>query len=120
MKMATTKRRYSKEEFARRGDEIYETKVRPQLKPEDKGKFAAIDIETGVFAIDEDELKACDKLNARIPGAQTWMVRIGSRYVHRFGGREKRAARWGCVGKALAAVCWPMAVSAYSTSMSGK
>jgi hypothetical protein len=88
--MASTKRRYSKEEFARRGDEVYETQVRPHLKAEDEGKFAAIDIETGIYEIDEDELAVCDKLNARRPDAQIWLVRIGSRYVHRFGGREKR------------------------------
>jgi hypothetical protein len=89
--MATTKRRYSKEEFARRGDAIYETQVRPHLTGEDDGKFAAIDIETGEYAIDEDELSACDMLHACIPRAQIWIVRISSRYVHRFGGREKRA-----------------------------
>jgi hypothetical protein len=88
--MASTKRRYGKEEFARRGDEIYEARVRPLLKAEDEGKFVAIDIDTGTFEIDGDELEACDKLNARIPDAQIWLVRIGSRYVHRFGGREKR------------------------------
>ena len=90
--MATTKRRYSKEEFARRGDAIYESEVRPKLKPADEGKFVAIDIETGAYKIDDDEMKAGDRLLARIPEAQIWMVRIGSRYVHRFGGRERRQA----------------------------
>jgi hypothetical protein len=88
--MTTTKRRYSKEEFARRGDAIYENDVRPQLKADDEGKFAAIDIESGMYAIDADELKACDKLRARIPDAQVWMVRVGYRSVHRFGGRNER------------------------------
>ncbi len=88
--MASTKRRYSKDEFARRGDEIYETQVRPHLKTEDEGKFAAIDIESGAHEIDENELEACDRLNARIPDAQIWLVRVGSRYLHRFGGREER------------------------------
>lgn len=88
--MATTKRRYSKEEFARRGDAIYEKQVRPQLKPDDEGKFAAIDIESEEFAMDADELKACHKLRKRIPDAQIWMVRVGYRYVHRFGGRDER------------------------------
>lgn len=90
--MGAVKRRYSKEEFARRGDAMYEENVRPNLKPKDEGKFAAIDIETGAYEIDADELKACDKLNARVPDAQTWLVRIGSRYVHRFGGRDQRSA----------------------------
>ena len=44
--MGSVKRRYGKEEFARRGDGIYETDVRPQLKSEDEGKFAAIDIDS--------------------------------------------------------------------------
>jgi hypothetical protein len=90
--MGTTKRRYSKEEFARRGDAIYENEVRTQLKPDDEGKFVAIDIETRAFEIDEDEMAAGDRLLARIPEAQIWMVRVGSRYVHRFGCRERREA----------------------------
>jgi hypothetical protein len=88
--MPTTKRRYSKDEFARRGDAIYEKEIRPQLKASDEGKFAAIDIETGEFAIDADELKAGNKLLKRIRDAQMWMVRVGSRTVHRIGGRVRR------------------------------
>lgn len=88
--MASTKRRYSKEEFARRGDAIYEKDVSPRLQSDDEGKFAAIDIESAAFEVDADELTACDKLSARIPDAQIWLVRIGSRFVHRFGGRDIR------------------------------
>jgi hypothetical protein len=90
--MGETKRRYSKEEFARRGDAIYEKGLRPQLKPGDEDKFAAIDIESGAYVIDADELKACRKLRKRIPDAQIWMVRVGHPYVHRIGGRERQEA----------------------------
>ena len=41
--------RYSKEEFARRGDAIYESELRPVLEKGDEGKFVAIDIETGAY-----------------------------------------------------------------------
>jgi hypothetical protein len=78
--------RYSKEEFARRGDAIYEAKVRPILKKKDDGKFAAIDIETGEYEIAAKELTACDRLEARLPDAQIWLMRIGSRYLCHFGG----------------------------------
>jgi hypothetical protein len=88
--MASSKRRYDKEEFARLGDATYEMQVRPHLTTEDEGKFAAVDIESGAYAIDEDELEPCDKLSARVPDAQIWLVRVGSRYLHRFGGREAR------------------------------
>jgi len=88
--MGAVNRRYPKDEFARRGDEIYERVVKPHLKPSDNGKFVAIDIETEDFELDDDELVACDRLRTRIPNAQTWMVRVGSRYVHRFGGASLR------------------------------
>jgi hypothetical protein len=87
--MAATQRRYDKEEFARHGDAIYERRVRPQLKAGEEGGFAAIDIESGEFGLDADELKAGDKLRKRIPDAQIWMVRVGYRSVHRIGGRER-------------------------------
>lgn len=82
--------RYSKEEFARRGDEIYESQVRQQVEADNHGKIVAIDIETGDFEVDCSEIAACDRLEARRPDAQIWIVRIGSRHVRRFGGRTRR------------------------------
>jgi len=76
----------------RRGDEIYESQVRPQVETGNHGKIVAIDIETEAFQIDASEIAACDRLEARHPDAQIWMVRIGSRHVRRFGGRTRRTA----------------------------
>ena len=84
------KPRYSKEEFASRGDAIYDREVRPHLTVDDAHKFVAIDVESGAYEIGEDELTACDQLRSRLPQAQVWLVRAGSRYLHRFGGREMR------------------------------
>lgn len=83
--MASTQPRYSKEEFARRGDEIYEHDVRPHLKAAQEGQFVALDIETRAYEVDADELAASDRLMARIPNAQIWLRRVGSRYARRFG-----------------------------------
>jgi hypothetical protein len=47
--MVVRQPRYSKEEFARRGDEIYETQVRSQVEEGNHGKIVAIDIETGAL-----------------------------------------------------------------------
>lgn len=88
--MATTKRRYSKEEFAKCGDAIYERAILPKLTAKDVGKFLAIDIETGEHEIAADEMKAGDKLLARLPDAQIWMVRIGYAAPLSFGGRQVR------------------------------
>jgi len=73
---------YSKEEFACRGDDLYERNVRPQIKQSDDRKFVVIDIDTGDFEIDADELVAGDRL--RKSGAQMWVTRVGSRYARRF------------------------------------
>jgi hypothetical protein len=89
--MAHVHRRYTKEEIARRGDEILERDVQPRLKPEDNGKFVAIDIETGDYEMSSDELTACDRLRERVPQAQTWLVKVGSRSVHRYGGHGIRS-----------------------------
>ncbi len=88
--MRSVKRRYSKEEFARRGDAIYEKEILPKLTAKDVGKFLAIDIETGEYEIASDEMKAGDKLLARLPEAQIWMVRIGYAAPLSFGGRQLR------------------------------
>ena len=79
---------YSKEEFARRGDEIYESQIRPQVEANNHGKIVAIDIETGAFEIADDTLTASKKLLEKCPDAQTWVVRIGHRAVHRFGAKS--------------------------------
>jgi hypothetical protein len=78
--------RHSKEEFARRGDAIYEGELAPHLRPDDRGKLVAIDIETGDYEVDTDELAASDRLFERHPEAQVWLRRVGSRYVDRIGG----------------------------------
>jgi hypothetical protein len=87
-----TQPRYSKEEFARRGDEIYERQIGPAVEEGNEGKFVAIDIETGAFEVDVDELAASDRLLARNSEAQVWLRRIGSRHVRRFGPRQRRVA----------------------------
>jgi hypothetical protein len=85
----TPQPRYSKEEFARRGDEIYEREIRPRVKTRDEGKFVVIDIDTGAYEIDKNELAASDRLLARQSDAQLWVRRVGSRYARRFGSRER-------------------------------
>ncbi len=81
--------RYSKEEFARRGDEIYERDIVSHLGPDDEGKFVVIDIETGAYEVVRDEIVASDRLFARRPDAQVWLRRVGSRYARRFGRRRR-------------------------------
>jgi hypothetical protein len=80
--------RYSKEEFARRGDEIYQSQIRSQVEEGNSGKIVAIDIETGAFELADDIVTASDRLLMRIPDAQTWFIRIGHQAVYHFGSRS--------------------------------
>lgn len=59
--------RYSAEETARRGDEIYERHISSRVRPDDEGKFGVIDIETSAYEVDWDEVAASDRLLTRYP-----------------------------------------------------
>ena len=87
--MGARQPRYSKEEFARRGQTIYEQRVRSQVEEGNSGRIVAIDIETGEFALGDDTLAASERLLARHPDAQPWLVRIGHQAVHRLGGSHR-------------------------------
>jgi hypothetical protein len=90
--MTVRQPRYSKEEFARRGNEIYQSQVRSQVEEGNRGKIVAIDIETGAFEVADDSLTAAKQLLKRYPDAQIFGIRIGHRGVHRFGFRSPGAS----------------------------
>jgi hypothetical protein len=79
--------RYSKEEHTRRGENVYEQRLRAQLEPGNDGKIVAIDVDTGEYEVANKVLAASERLLARLPNAQIWCVRTGHRAVHRFGPR---------------------------------
>ena len=56
--MAVRQRRYSKEELAGRGQELYESGIRQQVEAGNDGKIVAIDIETGEFEVDDTVMGA--------------------------------------------------------------
>jgi hypothetical protein len=80
------------EEFARRGEEIYERDILPRLKPEDQWKVVAIEVETGDYEIDKNEVVATHRLRERHPTALFWFRRVGSSFLHRFGHHSGTAA----------------------------
>jgi hypothetical protein len=86
--MTVRQRRYSKEELARRGQELYESGIRQQVEEGNDGKIVAIDIETGAFEVDDNVVPATNQLFERFPGAQPWVIRIGHRAVDHFGARS--------------------------------
>jgi hypothetical protein len=76
--------KYSPEEFATKGSQIYQNAILPHLSADCSGKIVAIDIETGEFAIDDTTLTAAAKVFEHSPNAQLWFERVGSEGVHKF------------------------------------
>ncbi|NJO65517.1 MAG: hypothetical protein HC836_47710 [Richelia sp. RM2_1_2] len=91
--MPSQQPQYSKEEFARLGDEIYYRDIFPKLQPNSVEKIVAVDIITGAWEINFDEIAASSRLEKLYPDAQIWIVRVGSRYVRRFGASRSRKAK---------------------------
>ena len=83
--MTLRQARYSREEFAQRGQEIYERHVRPVLRAEDEGKFVAVDIESADYEMDRDDYTATERLLHRHPDAQIWLVQVGQSAAYRLG-----------------------------------
>jgi hypothetical protein len=67
----------TRDEIGRLGQEIYERRVLPTLRPEDDGKTVAIDVDTGEFEIDPDDYAAVTRLWERMPEAEIWHRRVG-------------------------------------------
>jgi hypothetical protein len=88
--VADRKPRYSREEFAQRGNELYEAQIRHQVETGNHGKIVAIDIETGNFEVADYAAPATGRLFDRNPDAQPWIMRIGHRTVFRIGSRSLR------------------------------
>jgi frataxin-like iron-binding protein CyaY len=65
------------EELARVAEDVFSKKVRPTLRPEDEGKYVAIDLDTGNYEVDADDYTAVIRLRKRCPEAEIWLERAG-------------------------------------------
>lgn len=69
--------RYSSNEIAERGQALYDRDIRDKLDASARGKFLALDIETGEYVIDADERAALKRARAKHPDAAVYLLRIG-------------------------------------------
>jgi hypothetical protein len=77
---------YSSKEVAARGEELYRQRIQHKLSEADKGKFLIVDIETGEYEIDSDDLSATKRALAKRPEAVLYGLRIGYPAAYRLGG----------------------------------
>jgi hypothetical protein len=78
--------KYSPEMVEARGEEIYEQQIRRKVEPGNKGKFVVIDIETGNYEVDEDDLQATKRALAKQSDAVLYGLRIGYPTAYTLGG----------------------------------
>ena len=79
--------KYTPEEVVSLGEAIYDHRLRDKVEPEYNGRFLVIDIETGAYEIDADDVVATKRLLASFPQAVIYGLRIGSPTAYRIGGR---------------------------------
>ena len=82
------------EEIARLGDTIYQRDIRREVEDAHDGDFVAIDVESGSWALAENELDAAERLRERQPDAiNVWLLRVGYRAIASIGGGSPRSSR---------------------------
>ncbi len=86
--MAAPAARLSSDEVERRGQDLYDRHIKPALKPDDDGKFVAIDAESEDYEIDRDDFQATERLLQRRRDAQIWLMRVGRATAYHIGGRR--------------------------------
>ena len=65
--------------FWRRSQEIYDAEIRQWVEPAYKGKFLALDPDTGDCEVHDDVLGAVAQLGKRLPGAPFYVLQVGHR-----------------------------------------
>ena len=76
------------EEIGRKGEALYQEKIKPVVDPLHYGKFVVIDVETGDYEIGKRMTDASKILRERRPESITYGVRVGFLAAYRMGGRN--------------------------------
>ena len=77
--------RYSNAEIADRGQALYDRTLRDKLEPRERGKLLVLDIDTGEYEIDTDDVAAVKRARAKRPDGAFYILRVGYPTVYRIG-----------------------------------
>jgi hypothetical protein len=70
-----------------RGHALYEREILPKLDPDACGRFLALDVDTGDYEVDRDDLAALKRVRHRRPQARLYLLRVGSPAAYRIDAR---------------------------------
>lgn len=80
--------RYTRNEIVQRGQALYDQQIRAMVEASHKGKFLVLDIETGEYEIDANELTALKRAKSKNPDAALYIMRVGYPTAYRLGGHS--------------------------------
>ncbi len=83
----------SPETVSARGEQIYEREIRAKVESQFPGQFVVVDIATGDFETDADDLAATKRMLAKHPDAVLYGLRVGHPAAYRLGGLTKVRGR---------------------------
>ena len=86
--------RYTSDEIAERGQALYEREVHGSLTASDVGKFLVLDIETGDYELDTNDLAAVERARAKHLDGAFYILRVGHSAAYRKLALEAEQTPW--------------------------
>lgn len=93
MACPTVLKESTEKQFARQAEEIYRTRYQRRLEPTEKGKIAAIEVESGDLFLGTSTLEAGMKAREKYPDRVFYFIRIGYPTVYKIRGIAPRQAK---------------------------
>jgi hypothetical protein len=78
--------RLTSDEIAERGEAIYAQRIRTRVEAGHQREFVVLDIESGDYEVDADDLATTERVLAGRSNAVLYGLRIGSPAAYRLGG----------------------------------
>jgi hypothetical protein len=86
----TQERTRVSESVSTRGRTIYEEGLKASLEPEQKGRFVAIEPDSGRYFLGDNGADALVAAHQAMPGSEFYLKRIGFDTTYKLGGRTER------------------------------
>jgi hypothetical protein len=67
------------EAFARQAEDYYARALRAKLEPKHRGEYLVLDVESGDYELDADEMAAIDRARGKHPDRLFYILRVGYR-----------------------------------------
>ena len=82
--------RPSAADIVKKGEDIYERNIRPNVESDNIGRFIAIDTNSGAYEIGDDHHETALALKARVPNSIICTLKIGFDATVAIGGRLRQ------------------------------